>query len=97
MIRGVIIFTNNLLRFDKIHNYMLNLEPYHLMVNSVYTSGLKHPSTVGDKKKKETHSTKGSCQTVLSPYHYKSFISIYEYFWTYGFHASQHSMQSNCM
>ena len=59
---------------------MLNLYPYHLMVNSIYTSGFKHPCSVGvgggGKKKKETCSTKGSCQTI----HYKCFISIYEYF-----------------
>ena len=61
---------------------MLNLYPYHLMVNSVYTSGFKHPCSVGGggNKKKETCSTKGSCQTILSHHHYKCFISIYEYF-----------------
>ena len=55
------IFANNLLTFDRIH--MLNL--YHLMINSVYTSGFKHPCSVGAKKKMETCSTKGSCQTIL--------------------------------
>ena len=56
---------------------MLNLYPYHLMVNSVNTSGFKYPCSVGAKKKKETCSTKGSCQTILSHDHNKCFFSIF--------------------